>query len=213
MGSNPVRVTKIWEYSSAGRALALQARGHRFEPCCSHQRRGEAIFAKDCLSDGLFAFTLAAPFPKKFYNFLGSLFLRHVVTTKKVCKKCKPFLLLLLCLPTLSRQQISDGFCDASFHSAIPSLRSLRALLFPPKLQKRNIALEFLFATTGATSFACKRNFVVVFLLLFYMVVFIKTAVVRFFPCKKVLRSALRCAKYCNGTDFLLILKTYCYLT
>ena len=25
------------EHSSAGRALALQARGHRFEPCCSHQ--------------------------------------------------------------------------------------------------------------------------------------------------------------------------------
>ena len=25
-----------WEYSSAGRALALQARGHRFEPCCFH---------------------------------------------------------------------------------------------------------------------------------------------------------------------------------
>ena len=25
-----------WEHSSAGRALALQARGHRFEPCCSH---------------------------------------------------------------------------------------------------------------------------------------------------------------------------------
>ena len=25
------------EHSSAGRALALQARCHRFEPCCSHQ--------------------------------------------------------------------------------------------------------------------------------------------------------------------------------
>ena len=27
----------IWEYSSAGRASALQAEGHRFEPYCSHQ--------------------------------------------------------------------------------------------------------------------------------------------------------------------------------
>ena len=62
-----------------------------YESLIAHQRRGEAIFAKDCLSDGLFAFTLAAPFPKKFYNFLGSHFLRYVVTTKKVCKKCKPF--------------------------------------------------------------------------------------------------------------------------
>ena len=26
----------IWEHSSAGRAPALQAGGHRFEPCCSH---------------------------------------------------------------------------------------------------------------------------------------------------------------------------------
>ena len=25
----------IWEHSSAGRASALQAEGHRFEPCCS----------------------------------------------------------------------------------------------------------------------------------------------------------------------------------
>ena len=27
----------IWEHSSVGRASALQAEGHRFEPCCSHQ--------------------------------------------------------------------------------------------------------------------------------------------------------------------------------
>ena len=26
-----------WEHSSAGRASALQAEGHRFEPYCSHQ--------------------------------------------------------------------------------------------------------------------------------------------------------------------------------
>ena len=28
---------KGWEHSSAGRASALQAEGHRFEPYCSHQ--------------------------------------------------------------------------------------------------------------------------------------------------------------------------------
>ena len=27
----------MWEYSSAGRASALQAGGHRFEPCWVHQ--------------------------------------------------------------------------------------------------------------------------------------------------------------------------------
>ena len=30
---------KTWEHSSAGRASALQAEGHRFEPYCSHQRK------------------------------------------------------------------------------------------------------------------------------------------------------------------------------
>ncbi len=40
-GSNPFRVVKkldiLWDLSSAGRASALQAEGHRFEPYRSHQ--------------------------------------------------------------------------------------------------------------------------------------------------------------------------------
>ena len=38
MGSIPVWVTILltWEHSSAGRASALQAEGHRFDPYCSH---------------------------------------------------------------------------------------------------------------------------------------------------------------------------------
>ena len=42
VGSNPIRVVYnrimlyIWDLSSAGRASALQAEGHRFEPCRSH---------------------------------------------------------------------------------------------------------------------------------------------------------------------------------
>ena len=31
------QTSTFWEHSSAGRASALQAEGHRFEPCCSHQ--------------------------------------------------------------------------------------------------------------------------------------------------------------------------------
>ena len=31
------------EHSSAGRAHALQAWGHRFEPCCSHQTCGAVV--------------------------------------------------------------------------------------------------------------------------------------------------------------------------
>ena len=34
-GSNPDGVT-TWAHSSAGRAPALQAGGHRFKPCCAH---------------------------------------------------------------------------------------------------------------------------------------------------------------------------------
>ena len=59
---------------SVGRVPPSHGGSQGFESLIAHQRRGEAIFAKDCLSDGLFAFTLAAPFPKKFYNFLGSPF-------------------------------------------------------------------------------------------------------------------------------------------
>ena len=35
-GSSPFRVVFIWDHSSAGRASALQAEGHRFEPYWSH---------------------------------------------------------------------------------------------------------------------------------------------------------------------------------
>ncbi len=38
-GSIPLWVTIFREFSSAGRASALQAEGHRFEPCNSHQNR------------------------------------------------------------------------------------------------------------------------------------------------------------------------------
>ena len=33
----------MWEHSSAGRASALQAEGHRFEPCCSHHTFGPVV--------------------------------------------------------------------------------------------------------------------------------------------------------------------------
>ena len=43
VGSNPIRVVfklifviYVWDHSSAGRASALQAEGHRFEPYRSH---------------------------------------------------------------------------------------------------------------------------------------------------------------------------------
>ncbi len=33
----------VWEHSSAGRASALQAEGHRFEPYCSHHLYGPVV--------------------------------------------------------------------------------------------------------------------------------------------------------------------------
>ncbi len=39
---HPDQISKKWEYSSAGRASALQAGCHRFEPCYSHQYAGVA---------------------------------------------------------------------------------------------------------------------------------------------------------------------------
>ena len=35
---NGNRMLRTWEHSSVGRASALQAEGHRFEPCCSHSQ-------------------------------------------------------------------------------------------------------------------------------------------------------------------------------
>ena len=34
---------QVREHSSAGRASALQAEGHRFEPCCSHHSYGPVV--------------------------------------------------------------------------------------------------------------------------------------------------------------------------
>ena len=53
-GSIPVGVTK-WGVSSVGRASALQAGGHRFEPCTPHQQK--AVFRSEIL---LFFFVIHA---------------------------------------------------------------------------------------------------------------------------------------------------------
>ena len=54
VGSNPIQVAemsnvhfklKMWGLSSAGRASALQAEGHRFEPCRPHFSNQNLVFA------------------------------------------------------------------------------------------------------------------------------------------------------------------------
>ena len=44
----PVHGTALWEHSSVGRAFALQAKGHRFEPCCSHHTRPGSSVGLEC---------------------------------------------------------------------------------------------------------------------------------------------------------------------
>ena len=53
-GSGSIGKTKR-EHSSAGRAFALQAKGHRFEPCCSHHVFGpvaQLVRAPACHAGG-----------------------------------------------------------------------------------------------------------------------------------------------------------------
>ena len=42
------RVAKFWEFSSAGRASALQAEGQRFDPVNSHRSRSVAVITSPC---------------------------------------------------------------------------------------------------------------------------------------------------------------------
>ena len=43
-----VETRLIWEFSSAGRASALQAEGQRFDPVNSHRSRGVAVITSPC---------------------------------------------------------------------------------------------------------------------------------------------------------------------
>ena len=67
-----------WEHSSAGRASALQAEGHRFEPYCSHYQNGpvaQLVRAPPCHGGG----REFEPHPGRFYNAdLAHLVERHL---------------------------------------------------------------------------------------------------------------------------------------
>ena len=73
-GSSPAWVVFIWDLSSAGRASALQAEGHRFEPYRSHINHGwipEWPKGADCKSVGT-AFEGSNPSPPtKPYHWLS----------------------------------------------------------------------------------------------------------------------------------------------
>ena len=73
-GSSPVRVTtsflavsSIWRHSSAGRASASHAEGHRFEFCCLHQKKPRQLtWFFLCLI--IVPDHIPFPFPKKIAN-------------------------------------------------------------------------------------------------------------------------------------------------
>ena len=76
-GSSPVRVTTfsqpfIWRHSSAGRASASHAEGHRFEFCCLHQKERKKALKR--LSFGAFLHFI--------YKFFGAAFRAQKVSTK-----------------------------------------------------------------------------------------------------------------------------------
>ena len=69
-GSSPAWVVFIWDLSSAGRASALQAEGHRFEPYRSHINHGwipEWPKGADCKSVGT-AFEGSNPSPSSEFS-------------------------------------------------------------------------------------------------------------------------------------------------
>ena len=45
-----IKAFSVWELSSVGRATALQAVGHRFEPCSSHHKQCVKIVLREWLS-------------------------------------------------------------------------------------------------------------------------------------------------------------------
>ena len=67
-----------WDLSSAGRASALQAEGHRFEPCRSHfylrfaavAELADAQDLKSCCSDTVPVRFRSAAFTRKSVNFI-----------------------------------------------------------------------------------------------------------------------------------------------
>ena len=67
-GSSPVRVTNrfIWRHSSAGRALASHARGHRFEFCCLHQKDKIRTFSQSGIGSDLFIIWTKSPYKPAF---------------------------------------------------------------------------------------------------------------------------------------------------
>ena len=63
-GSSPFWVV-IWDLSSAGRASALQAEGHRFEPCRSHLYGEIAQLAR---AHGSYPWCRGFKSPSRYYN-------------------------------------------------------------------------------------------------------------------------------------------------
>ena len=91
-GSIPVGVT-IWGVSSVGRASALQAGGHRFEPCTPHQENVQHIvFLTNNYTICCFFYAQKGAFPQffpnsQFYLIKTIYFEFFEVTQSKLSKK------------------------------------------------------------------------------------------------------------------------------
>ena len=129
MGSNPVGVTTSWGYSSAGRARALQARGHRFEPCCPHHIKKRATL---CV---VLFLCVGKQHRARIRRFLRPRALRAPLCpgrTARSAHKCKHF-----------RFAVDEPCCPRVAHFAFEVTLSLAIMLalllacsFSPKVQK-----------------------------------------------------------------------------
>ena len=129
MGSNPVGVTTSWGYSSAGRARALQARGHRFEPCCPHHIKKRATL---CV---VLFLCVGKQHRARIRRFLRHCALRAPLCpghTARSAHKCKHF-----------RFAVDEPCCPRVAHFAFEITLSLAIMLalllvcsFSPKAQK-----------------------------------------------------------------------------
>ena len=124
------------EHSSAGRASALQAEGHRFEPCCSHQNRSSF--------DERFLFYILR---NKYPPAMGEFIFRHTAAhtcALKCLSACICYLLFLKGRSFLIALTLMS-FCLLSYFGA----NTIRRLLFHSLCVKLFTELSYLFILTS----------------------------------------------------------------
>ena len=120
--------TKLWEFSSAGRASALQAEGHRFEPYNSHHLCGSSSVGRALPCQGSCRGS-ESRFPlhyKRAAREVSVLFF-YFVNFLSTPKYRKGGFAVLFCKCSLAVQASTASF---TFAKNLPQIRSLRCYAF-----------------------------------------------------------------------------------